>query len=90
MRVLESLRGCLRVVLPQYTVGWEKEKKSQKKTVFFLLIDFFQQILNKHLLCTRNYAQCWGYNNKQGTSPTLQGNALVFFKWAGVGNVTKW
>lgn len=86
MRVLESLRGCLRVVLQKYT-----EKKSQKKIVFFLLIDFFQQIFNKYLLCTRNYAQCWGYNNKQGTSPTLQGNALlVSFKWAGVGNVTRW
>lgn len=85
MHVLESLKGCLGVVLPKYTVGWDKEKKSQKKIVFFLLIDFFQRTFNKHLLCTRNYAQCWGYNNKQGTSPTLQGNALVFFKQVAMG-----
>lgn len=52
--VLESLRGCLRVVFPNYRVRWDAEKKAQKKIVFFLLISVSQPTFNKHLLYTRN------------------------------------
>lgn len=83
--VLESLRGCLRVVLPKYTVGWDKEKKSQKKIVFFLLIDFFQQHLISTYYVPGIMLSAGDIITYKAQVPTLQRNALVFFKWAGVG-----